>query len=221
MFPWKPLISYCKKNPKKWYVKQMPNFITVTRLILIWPLSNLLIKSLTEGSVTIIICTIALGCLIGSGDAADGEISGRIGYSTVFGEMTDPVADKAFFLVLGARLLLFITKRRDLLTKISLVLGIILALTEFVLVLIGVVGFFISRYREIKLGSNNFGQLKFPTECFWLLGVSIMTAIWQIANINIYPIIHIFTILMFCIATVFASFSIFEHLKSLKSQPAD
>lgn len=175
--------------------------------------------ALKTGNIRSIVLTIILVTFIGSGDAADGEIAKEIGYSTLFGKLLDPVADKAFFLVPGGKLILFITRRRDLLSKISLTIGVTLFLAEVILVLIGAAGYIISKYREVKLGSNFFGKLKFPDECFWLLGVSIMIAIRQIYKLDIYYSIHIFTIIVLSGAIVFASLSIFEHIRSLKTQP--
>lgn len=216
MLPWRPLINYCERNPGKWHVKQMSNLITVSRLVFIYPIYLLFIVGLEVRSIVITSVATLLGILIASGDAADGEISKKINHSTGFGKLVDPIADKVLFLLIGVGLFNLIessTNRLSLLSRYNRFVGITLVITEVILVLIGLVGFIISKSKDIKLGSNTYGKMKFTSECSLLLGMVLGVIIWRFANFNVVlPYLQFYMVIMLTISVFFAILSLTVHI---------
>jgi cardiolipin synthase len=68
-------------------VRYLPNFITLIRLALIWPVAY----GLAQGNYLL-----ALACFIGAGlsDGLDGFLAKRYGWTSEFGKVLDPAADK-------------------------------------------------------------------------------------------------------------------------------
>lgn len=215
LFPWRPLINYCIKNQKKWYVKQIPNLISLVRIILIFPLYHLFVGGLSKGNTTEILIAIIVGVIIGSGDAADGEIARESNSQSVLGKLLDPFADKFFFLAAALGLWNLIKEPVNNLTKFIFLLGIILIFSEFILFLLGIAALVFSKYiKEIKLGSNIFGKIKFTFECFLLLGALVLIFLEKLKIYNTYIALYIFVFIFLNCSIIFAIFSILNHLKS-------
>jgi len=213
LLPWRPLINYCERNPRKWYIKQIPNFITIVRLILIYPLYLLFIDGIQTRSLVIVIGALLVGIFIGSSDAADGEISKKINYSIVFGKVVDPIADKAFFFIPAVGLFNLTVDKLSGINIYNLVFGVLLMIIEVSLFLTGLGGLIISRYRNIKLGSNTYGKMKFTSECFLLLGMVSGVIIWRFANLNVVlPYLQFYMVIMLTISVFFAILSLAVHI---------
>ena len=81
-------------------LRQLPNLITVARIVLVAPAAWLLWRDAVVPALVLI-------AIAGLSDAIDGEIARRFNWRTRFGEMTDPAADKllvvAVFVVLAVQ----------------------------------------------------------------------------------------------------------------------
>ena len=81
-------------------LRQLPNVITVARIVLVAPAAWLLWRDAVVPALVLI-------AVAGLSDAIDGEIARRFNWRTRFGEMTDPAADKllvvAVFVVLAVQ----------------------------------------------------------------------------------------------------------------------
>jgi cardiolipin synthase len=69
-------------------LRQIPNLITLVRILLIVPIAASLVRGLVD--TTLILFTIAA-----ASDALDGFLAKRFGWQSVLGSILDPIADKA------------------------------------------------------------------------------------------------------------------------------
>lgn len=206
LFPWRPLISLCEKNKTNELVGSAANIITIFRIILVYPLYLLFLGVLKDRSVILGASALLLFVVIGTSDAADGEIARNTDNITTFGKLGDALADKMFFgsifLAEGSYLLGI-----NFLNQTEIGLGILLIACEMILMFLGIAGLFISKYRKTKLGANVFGKIKFPVECLLVFGVII------IILASAFSLLHLWILILLPVCIISAIFSIIHHIK--------
>jgi len=93
-----PIWEWLRKNHHRLWVRQVPNALTVLRLILAWPVSNQLYHSLASynhgsGAMDVVVGISAVMVLFIS-DGFDGTWAHQVGCVSGFGKLVDPIADK-------------------------------------------------------------------------------------------------------------------------------
>lgn len=105
--------------------RYVPNVITVVRIVLIAPTAWLLLSGGYAGALALI-------ALAGASDALDGALARRFAWTTRFGELADPLADK---LLVGVTFVILVLQGH-----VPLWLAII-AITRDLIIMLGVLAY--------------------------------------------------------------------------------
>lgn len=170
----------------------LANTITLSRIIVFSPL---LFYGILINNVPLIIFSVLAGALT---DLLDGIVARSLNQITKFGKVVDPLADK--ILILGILIILWYKFESG--NWLWFVPFIPTFLIEFTL--LGLGAYAIQKKLEQKLGSNQWGKIKFSLQC--LGGVLIITNYYLLAV----PFLLIYII--FLLSNTFGIASIYRHL---------
>lgn len=152
--------------------RQIPNILTVSRIILV-PVLMLLLMIADFGESAVRISSAALFLVISLTDMLDGHIARKYNYITEFGKFLDPLADK--LLIFGALIGLIVFAREDL------TFSVLIAFAAFIILLRE---FAVTSLRMLFKGSgviaaNMAGKIKTVSQMVFVMAALLEPLLWE------------------------------------------
>jgi len=152
--------------------KQIPNILTVSRIILVPVFMLVLMLGQVDSEATRLTAA-ALFVIISLTDMLDGKIARKYNYITEFGKFLDPLADK--LLIFGAMLALIVFMRDDL------TFTVLLSFAAFIILLRE---FAVTSLRMLFKGSgviaaNMAGKIKTVSQMVFIVAALIEPLLWE------------------------------------------
>ncbi|NTU69427.1 CDP-alcohol phosphatidyltransferase family protein [bacterium] len=214
-FPWLILYSVCYKYKDNKIVKLIPNTLSVLRM-LIAPLSAyVLYGQLVTPSLIYSLLWLWFFGFLAYGDRIDGMIARNCDAESEFGKMIDAGSDKTFF-VLHMIPVFFVYKIfiPDFYYGILLSAFSTLVIFEIILVALALQGWHLKRTgHKIVLGANNFGKYKFTLEIATFVISIVVLFSNKIYGLEIHSSVFYLIFILLSICIIFASLSIYGHLR--------
>jgi phosphatidylglycerophosphate synthase len=214
-FPWFILYSICLRYSDKKFIKNVPNILSVSRIPIAPVSAYLLYKIFVHPSVLAFIIWLWFFGFLAYGDRVDGMIARNCNAISEFGKMIDAGSDKVFFLSHMIPILVSLNHvMNDFNYGIITTTFSFLAVSEAVLVLLALEGWHLRKTdHKITLGANNFGKYKFNVEIATFIISVCMIFMSKAFKLPISGISFYILQSLLIICLVFASLSIYGHIR--------
>ena len=220
---WKKLVDNCIRDKDTNYrvVKLVPNRISYSRIYLAPPIALALFVCfkipMPELFFAAFLGWIWVFGFVIYGDRIDGIIARRCKTDSLFGKLLDATADKV---ILVAVVISMIALIRNVLSLSQLGFSVFsfwyLACTEVTLVLLAILGLFVKKkFKDIRVGSNSFGKIKYTVEIVGSIIVLAMLAIVTHSSFDASFLLIKTINSSLVLSSIFASLSIIFHIKDI------